>query len=293
MFNRLSRLAILIGALAVAAPGWAKEEPSSNAALAKEIARLSAAVDAMAKPAPADHGCPDRKDIRGSDLCAQWTAADAAREAAAWAMPSFIITLLGTIGLVGTIIQGKFALARARESNELARQGIHADNRAWLDVTVQVDGDFEWDETGCRLALKYEVVNHGTSPAMNAGIMTKIAEIREMDAEYDRFIAMLKEDGPHVILGNIFPGERREQSVIMQFDLDDPEKNNASLTALIGVNYRTIFDTQHDPHRFTAQVFNISHMRDGALYVMDRKHCPIPPYRIAMSRHIGGYSLAS
>lgn len=50
-----------------------------------------------------DTGCEDRQDRRSSDLCAQWKAADAARDAASYSGWTLLVSTFGTILLVWTL----------------------------------------------------------------------------------------------------------------------------------------------------------------------------------------------
>lgn len=74
-----------------------------------------------------DTGCKKGDDIRSSDLCAQWKAADAAREAAFWAQKSYNVSFWGTLGVLGTLLLALW-------SNRIALKALDVENRPWLDV---------------------------------------------------------------------------------------------------------------------------------------------------------------
>ena len=52
-----------------------------------------------------DKGCPDRKDQRSSDLCAQWSAVDAARNAAKATWAAVFLTFAGTFLIFLTFLE--------------------------------------------------------------------------------------------------------------------------------------------------------------------------------------------
>lgn len=76
--------------------------------------------------------CREPKGREESDLCAQWRAAKAGEDGAFWAKWGFWATCAGIIGLIATILQGRAGLSRAREANDISRQGMIAQTRPIL-----------------------------------------------------------------------------------------------------------------------------------------------------------------
>ena len=73
--------------------------------LAKAAATVSAAISRIQIPVEQNPRCERGKDNRDSDLCAQWKAADAARDAARFALAGLLVGIVGTIMLVWTFVE--------------------------------------------------------------------------------------------------------------------------------------------------------------------------------------------
>ena len=139
--------AALVGAAPPPDPNNQTNEAEATRDLAKAVEGLSRNVAAETQSvsgpeyeAPCDPG----DDRRQSDLCAQWKAADAAREAARYALWSILIGGVSILGLGLNFWQTRKALKRAREANEIARKVGQVQTRAyvavenaWLDVKAR------------------------------------------------------------------------------------------------------------------------------------------------------------
>jgi hypothetical protein len=66
---------------------------------------IASAIRETVESAKEDGGCQDRKDKRNSDLCAQWKAADSARDAADYAFFSLLIGIAGAGLLIWTLCE--------------------------------------------------------------------------------------------------------------------------------------------------------------------------------------------
>lgn len=110
----------------------------------------AAATGPSTPPPTVDRGCPGRRALRSSDLCAQWTAADAARDAATWARLSFWGGLFSLVILVVTLWQTRAAVAETRRIGQ-------EQTRAYLEVS---DARSE-----LRVHERFEL----QSPRLNAG----------------------------------------------------------------------------------------------------------------------------
>jgi len=121
--------------------------------------------------------CEAGVEDRSSELCAQWMAADAAREAARWSFWSTVVGLIGVWGLAWNISQGRAALARARDANVIARRqfeaGFHPQLAIEMFGPINQDADALAHEDGpdrlvpVRAAVK--VTNIGTVPTTLTG----------------------------------------------------------------------------------------------------------------------------
>lgn len=119
-----------------------------------EAAKLvSAAIRDSIKPSEGDPGCPDRQEKRSSDLCAQWQAADAAKDAAEYAFWTLLVSVAGTGLLVWTLWE-----TRATSRREL---------RAYVSVQPQTLG-FTRSASGTYTATITILVRNGdVTPAYN------------------------------------------------------------------------------------------------------------------------------
>jgi hypothetical protein len=78
---------------------------AQNEAAGSAQKAASTVADAIRKAGPSkDYGCQDRKDKRASDLCAQWSAVDAARNAALATWIAVILSFIGTAFVAVTLI---------------------------------------------------------------------------------------------------------------------------------------------------------------------------------------------
>jgi hypothetical protein len=100
-----------------------------------------------------DRGCRQGEDERSSELCAQWKAADAASDAARWAMASFFVGFMGTVLLVWTLWE-----TRQTARREL-RAYVYAKGLRWQQV-----------QNGGMPHIEVKAVwgNAGTTPGKNA-----------------------------------------------------------------------------------------------------------------------------
>lgn len=131
------RIAILTAFAAFALAAKAPTAPEPARTIAEKIASPSPIAPAASTP---DRGCSAGKEVRSSDLCAQWKAADAANRAVTWAMVSTLIAAIGASGLLWQIHLTRRALKETGdatlamlEANEISRNS----NRGYLAVIVK------------------------------------------------------------------------------------------------------------------------------------------------------------
>lgn len=103
-------------------------------------------------------GIPARD--RSSALCAQWVSADAAKDAAFWALLSAIFTAASVIGLVVTLLL-------TIRSNTLARQTAERELRAYVSVKVVGLNITQYEDERYSLSFMTKSHNGGSTPAYN------------------------------------------------------------------------------------------------------------------------------
>ncbi|MDE0877472.1 MAG: hypothetical protein OSB00_02235 [Sphingomonas bacterium] len=116
-----------------------------------------------------DPGCPDRKDRRESDLCAQWKAADAASNQVSI---GWLGLLLGSVTMGAAIAAALYARDAAKETKRSADAAVSTieNSRAWVtfyDIETMQGND---RTLGPFLGLTVRFLNTGASPAINADI---------------------------------------------------------------------------------------------------------------------------
>jgi len=125
---------------------------------------------------PLEEPCAPGQNLRSSDLCAQWKAADAASEGATWTARTFWLSLLGTLFGAGTLVAAfmaaryaKHAAQEARRSADIAKDALIASERAWITVGLHADSPIAIERAGtCSLSVSLKVTNIGRTPALNA-----------------------------------------------------------------------------------------------------------------------------
>ena len=91
-----------------------------------QLKALVAAIKESNKPPKPDNGCKAGKDDRGSDLCAQWKAADAAKDAAWWTFFAAITTVVGVVIGGFTLFAAGYAAWYAKKAAIETEKGAKA-----------------------------------------------------------------------------------------------------------------------------------------------------------------------
>jgi hypothetical protein len=115
-----------------------------------------ASIDANASPTRQDNGCPNGRPNRTSEICAAWSAADAAVESAHWTQVGIWVS-----GISGVFVL--IALAFAFEANQIARRTAKRQLRAYVSVEP---GGISKPEKGLHSA-PLNLINSGQTPAYN------------------------------------------------------------------------------------------------------------------------------
>lgn len=100
-------------------------------------------------PRNEDRACEERQDRRQSDLCAQWKAADAARDAANYAVFGIVLSFLGTILLFVTFL----------ETRRISRR----EQRAYVCLSVPIAPFVDTLHDG---QFRIRAKNYGATPAL-------------------------------------------------------------------------------------------------------------------------------
>ena len=125
------------------------EQSDPGAQMDRAANTVATAITNANKPEEKDAGCVDQSDKRHSDLCAQWKAADAARDAANLALWTLLISTIGTGLLVWTLWE--------------TRQTSRRELRAYLSIAPEPLIGLP-DNPNAQICIR----NAGTTPAHGA-----------------------------------------------------------------------------------------------------------------------------
>lgn len=196
MSGRYWIAAIAIGFTLFSAPSkcWAESNQGfieSETVIPPSLLDYSESID---EKTSLNEPCNEGEDKRGSDLCAQWKAADAARESADWADRTFWLGLVGTI--IGALTLGSAAAAAycAKSAAHYTKSGVDAANKAILETRrigeAQVRAYLGFKITHCQVeagklvSFDIEVKNYGQSTASNVATAVQCV-IRKSDWRWD------------------------------------------------------------------------------------------------------------
>jgi hypothetical protein len=134
-----------------------------------------------------DTPCRPGNDLRNSDLCAQWKAADAAAESAAWTGRMFWVSLFATLVGAGTLLAAfmaaryaKRAAEASQNSADIAKDAFIASERAWLKVDLHAESDLTYSSTGgLHLMVYLTIKNIGRTPALNVHTNMHMVPMRQ------------------------------------------------------------------------------------------------------------------
>jgi hypothetical protein len=135
--------------------------PAPQGEITKAANTVATAIAKAEKTPEKDRGCDQGKDERNSDLCAQWKAADAARDAANYAFWALFFGVVGTGLLVWTLWETRVA------SRNTLRAYLAVDA-----VTATVDDGF-------KAQIKW--INCGATPAHNIRAVLTLDIAKEPD----------------------------------------------------------------------------------------------------------------
>ncbi|WP_230292442.1 hypothetical protein [Croceicoccus sp. Ery5] len=96
---------ILSGASAPPESDQNAENSQTENEISEALGRIERAISNIEIPTDENPACDPGEDNRNSDLCAQWKAADSAREAASYAWAGLLVGIVGTAMLIWTFLE--------------------------------------------------------------------------------------------------------------------------------------------------------------------------------------------
>lgn len=167
--------ALLLGAAPQPKTGANGEGGHQSQKIAESLERLATAQEKAVQPSEIEESCARGAENRHSDLCAQWKAADAANDAALWAMRGFWVSLATIGALALTIWQSHRGLA-------IAHASLGAQERPWIDVELSVSeyrkGESADGKQGFYVDVDICLVNRGRSPAHRHDVTVEVTHLQ-------------------------------------------------------------------------------------------------------------------
>ena len=169
------------------------DQSASQKAETDQLKAIVTAIKESNRPPKPDNGCKAGKDDRSSDLCAQWKAADAAKDAAWWTFVAAITTVIGVIVGGFTLVAAGFAAWYAKQAADHTQSGAQAAlesvtatkeataiareiGRAQVTSYVSVKGvQIYFEKMGLIPHIAFSLVNAGSSPAIKPEVKVSIA----------------------------------------------------------------------------------------------------------------------
>lgn len=191
--GRLWIAALLV--LAATTSAGANSPKPSDTARPSPLEQVATGVDRVATVAEkqagaVDRGCKAGVDLRDSDLCAQWKAADAAADSARWAWVAAWTSIVGTCAVLG-------AFLLAYQANRIASDTAKAQLRAYVSFQELTFSDAELETR----KIQIEWTNAGQTPAKHALAHASWRDFPEglpADFDFPREV-IAADDGPSTI----------------------------------------------------------------------------------------------
>jgi len=243
-------ISVAVGSLALTPQTYAGEKPGPMRSDIRQAAdTIASAIHDTSRPAAQDQGCVRGSDQRRSDLCAEWKSADAAKDAANYALWTLIVSALGTGLLIWTLAE-----TRATTRREL---------RAYVSVR---SGGLVIQETAEKGTLiSFEVISHngGATPAYECDHLATLAIMTRQHAALElKSVKPIDKDaysgGVVVHSGDDFVTEMPNRILVPPDLLDAIKKGTVSLYMFgvssyldtFGIRRRTDFCQFIDGDRF-------------------------------------------
>jgi len=275
-----------LGCLASAPqPRAQSEQPKPKAEQPKPTPAAPANAKAIEAIEPPEYyrPCQENGQDRNSDLCAQWTAAHGAADAAYWAKWSFWIGLAGLGGLISTLYYTRKAVLAAEEATadadkaieiagknadaatalaETSHEAMQNDLRAWLGVSCVVEESRPF-EGSVHLSVRVTLRNYGKSPAPSPYVSFITYARTNMGTEGSKERQFQSHPFEPVM-----PNETSSESFQLEYGkdiLDEIETIRAEegayfimLCFRVICTYRTVFSTQADLPRHSKVAYTVS-----------------------------------
>lgn len=140
------------------------------------------------RPKDYEKPCAEGEENRNSDLCAQWKAADAAKESADWTGRTFFLGIFGTVIGGLTLLAAGFAAWYARHaaietrrSADIAKDALDASKKHLRSYIHFTDGEitFQLEDRVLKMHGEINLRNSGnTSSVVSRAFMNTFAVIR-------------------------------------------------------------------------------------------------------------------
>lgn len=174
--------------------GTDSKQADSQPTVAKSLAAIADAAAKSVQPVPSsehDRPCNAGGQDRKSELCAEWQAADQAKEASRWAARSFWVGLAGILGLLASLYYTRKAVQIASDATsdadnalaiaernaeaatrlaELSERNGEAQIRCYLSIEKVEIGPTALNGVSIRVLVK----NVGLSPAQNVTLQIEM-----------------------------------------------------------------------------------------------------------------------
>lgn len=227
------------------------------------ISISAASQESQAAPTPLiQPDCTSRHTFEGSEACAAWLSADAARDAVFWSQVQAGIAFAGVLGLLATLY---FAL----QANRTARRSNEDQLRAWTKLTPHVSGNLIRHNDGCSLSVKIELENIGATPAINVQLFARLYSKGDVGLEVERFAEAISDGHGAEYPCTLFPGERVSRVLQLNDNAGGvgEQVDSLMLSLIVGAKYRTVFDRPSSPRRLTIRVYDLSNDGSGLIQV--------------------------
>lgn len=157
-------------------PGPAAQSQSEKAVV-QSLNEIAASLKEASHPPQADAGCKQGADNRQSDLCAQWKAADAAKESADWTRRAYWLALVGALTGALTLLAAGAAAWYAREAarhTDRAANIAHDAYRPWIFIKNISVNPQDWRVRGERFEWVFQLENKGASTAIIEAVEARL-----------------------------------------------------------------------------------------------------------------------
>jgi hypothetical protein len=199
---------------------------------------------------------------------------DAQRQMADWAWWLLVVTVVQTpITLVGILLLLR-NIQQADAANEISRQAMMAENRAWVEIvpTFTLGGVKFTDDGQMFLNTSFSVRNIGKTVALNVGWHIALIPDPLVFPQHDGVAEFKRQLLTHSLSDTwpIFPlrelpmGDWEVGGIAEEMRIPRTGEHEAFLPAVcVGVRYNTIFDRDGDPPHITMEVSMLRRVIDG------------------------------